>query len=102
MALKLQWSIHANQQLQDLRDASETWRTISLRLGIGRSAVIKQARRIGIQPSPPMPVRLAIPAAMPHTRADRPCMPSGHPLSWAAITDGTMLEGEPYPFPVFL
>lgn len=32
---------------------------------------------------------------------DRPPMPSGHPVSWGAITDGTMLEQAVYPFPVF-
>ena len=32
---------------------------------------------------------------------DRPPMPSGHPVSWGAITEGTMLEQAVYPFPVF-
>ena len=32
---------------------------------------------------------------------DRPPMPSGHPVSWGAITEGTMLEQAVYPYPVF-
>lgn len=32
---------------------------------------------------------------------DRPALPSGHPLTWSMLTDGTALEGEPYPYPVF-
>lgn len=33
---------------------------------------------------------------------DRPALPSGHPESWGAITDGTVLDHAPYPFPVFM
>ena len=33
---------------------------------------------------------------------DRPALPSGHPESWGAITDGTVLDQSAYPFPVFL
>jgi hypothetical protein len=32
---------------------------------------------------------------------ERPPLPAGHPASWGAITQGTLLEGAPYPFPVF-
>lgn len=33
---------------------------------------------------------------------DRPPLPAGHPVSWGAITDGTVLDQSCYPFPVFL
>ena len=33
---------------------------------------------------------------------DRPALPSGHPDTWGLITEGTCIEGAPYPFPVFL
>ena len=33
---------------------------------------------------------------------DRPALPSGHPESWGAITNGTVLDHSAYPFPVFL
>lgn len=32
---------------------------------------------------------------------DRPAMPAGHPVTWGLLTVGTVLEGTPYPFPVF-
>lgn len=32
---------------------------------------------------------------------DRPALPAGHPVSWGAITDGTVLDRAKYPFPVF-
>lgn len=33
---------------------------------------------------------------------DRPALPAGHPVTWGAITDGTVLEHAIYPFPVFV
>ncbi len=33
---------------------------------------------------------------------DRPALPSGHPESWGAITQGTVLDQSTYPFPIFL
>ncbi len=33
---------------------------------------------------------------------DRSALPSGHPESWGAITDGTVLDQSVYPFPIFL
>ncbi len=98
MALKIQWSAHADQQLRTMRDHGGTWHIIATQLQIGRSAVIERARRLGI---PPAPVSSSRPVPVP-CRADRTCMPPGHPLTWAAITAGTILDGEPYPYPVFL
>lgn len=28
-------------------------------------------------------------------------MAAGHPVTWGLLTAGTVLEGTPYPFPVF-
>jgi hypothetical protein len=33
---------------------------------------------------------------------DRPSRQAGHPLTWDLINAGTVLEGEAYPYPVFL
>ena len=33
--------------------------------------------------------------------ADRPPLPSGHPLTWDLINRGTLLERAAYPYPVF-
>lgn len=98
IALKIQWSAHADQQLRQMRDHGQTWHVIASQLKAGRSAVIERARRLGIPPTPSPP---SCPAPRP-CRADRACMPPGHPLTWAAITAGTILDGEPYPYPVFL
>ena len=32
---------------------------------------------------------------------DRPALPAGHPVSWGAITEGTVLDEAIYPYPVF-
>jgi hypothetical protein len=32
---------------------------------------------------------------------NRPPLPPGHPITWKLLTDGTLLEGSDYPFPVF-
>ena len=32
---------------------------------------------------------------------DRPALAAGHPVSWGLLTAGTVLDGAPYPFPVF-
>lgn len=32
---------------------------------------------------------------------EREPLPPGHPVSWGALTAGTLLEGVPYPLPVF-
>ncbi len=33
---------------------------------------------------------------------DRPALPAGHPVTWGAITEGTVLDHAAYPFPVFV
>lgn len=33
---------------------------------------------------------------------DRPALPAGHPVTWGAITRGTVLDGAAYPYPVFV
>ena len=33
---------------------------------------------------------------------DRPALPAGHPVTWGAITEGTVLDHALYPFPVFV
>ncbi len=32
---------------------------------------------------------------------DRPALPAGHPVTWGAITNGTVLDAAVYPYPVF-
>ena len=32
---------------------------------------------------------------------DRPPMPAGHPVTWGLLVNGTVLQGQDYPYPVF-
>ena len=38
----------------------------------------------------------------PDRRPSRPPLCAGHPTTWDLINKGTVLEGSPYPLPVFL
>ena len=33
---------------------------------------------------------------------DRPALPAGHPQTWGAITQNTVLDQAEYPWPIFL
>ena len=32
---------------------------------------------------------------------ERPPLPAGHPVTWVMLTQGTVIDGNPYPYPVF-
>lgn len=98
MSIAIAWSPYADATILQLRAAGVPWHAVASELRIGRNSIIERARRLGLapvtrlQPAPkPAPVRI-----------DRPALPAGHPHSWQAITGNTPLDGEPYPFPVFL
>ena len=97
MPVKMDWSTAQDAELRRLRAACVTWDDVAMRMGIGRNTGIERARRIGI------PKRGAVqPQSLPIVEAvDRRPRPAGHPDSWGAITRGTVLEGEAYPYPVF-
>ena len=98
MSTAIRWTPHADAQILNLRAAGLPWRDVATQLRVGRNSIIERARRLGL---PPM-TRLQ-PAPRPILeRIDRPALPPGHPLSWRAITNNSSLEGEPYPFPVYL
>ena len=94
MPLKMQWSQLTDMQLHRLRNEGATWDAIAAALHLSRSAVIEHGRRIGAcRPRPQMaPV-------VPHEPLDpaREALPAGHPISWQAITAGTLLAGTRYP-----
>ena len=98
MPVAITWTHLADARLLHLRALGRPWHSVAVELGVGRNAAIERARRLGLQPvtriqPPPRPVV---------ERIDRPPLPPGHPVSWQVITAGTCLEGEPYPYPVFL
>ena len=97
MAQRFDWTAERNRTVLEMRRAGATWDTVAEAIGVGRNAVIDHARRLGVAKrnaaaSTPAPVREAI---------DRPARPSGHPDTWGLINAGTVLEGAPYPWPVF-
>ncbi len=61
-----------------------------------------QSAAVGSLPGPaPLPSVTYVVRGRPGP-LDRPAMPSGHPETWGAITQGTLLDQSVYPFPIFL
>jgi hypothetical protein len=83
-------------RLKELRGAGLTWDGIAAEMGLGRNTVLERGRRIGAR-------RMVQPrtSTLEEPR-DRPPRQAGHPLTWELINHGTVLEGEAYPYPVFL
>ncbi len=94
MPQKLHWTQAQDTQIRRLRAEGGSWETIAAALGLNRWTVIERGRRIGARP----PRRQH--AAPPEDLA-RPPLPAGHPRTWSSLTAGTVLEGTPYPLPVF-
>ncbi len=95
MAKKLQWTAAQDLTIRRMRIEGATWDAIAAVLGVSRYTVIERGRRIGA-PRPPPEFRPA------PEDPNRDPLPAGHPRSWSAITDGTLLEGTPYPLPCFV
>ena len=95
MPKKLEWTDAQDAQLRRLRAEGATWDGIAAVLGLTRWAVMERGRRIGARRPPPDFVP-------PPEAPEREPMPAGHPRSWDAINADTVLEGTPYPLPVFV
>lgn len=93
MPKKLTWTDAQDIQIKRLRAEGASWDTISASLGITRWTVIERGRRIGARRPPPD-------FAPPSEDPARPAMAAGDHRSWGAITQGTVLEGVPYPIPM--
>ncbi len=96
MAELYSWTPERDAALRRYRAAGKTWRTIAFALGASRWTVIERARRIGVQrqarvKKPPPPV----------LNKFRETLPAGHPYTWNLLTEGTVLDGDIYPYPVF-
>jgi hypothetical protein len=93
MPLKTIWTDAKDDRIRSLRIGGATWDAVASALGLTRWTVIERARRLGVR------LRLAqLPPASPDP--ERACLPPGDPVSWGAITQGTLLEGQPYAPPV--
>jgi len=95
MPKKLEWTDAQDAQLRRLRAEGATWDGIAAVLGLTRWAAMDRGRRIGARLPPPDFV------PPPEDPAREP-LPAGHPRSWNTINAGTVLEGTPYPLPVFV
>ncbi|MEJ0047569.1 MAG: AsnC family protein, partial [Rhodospirillales bacterium] len=98
MRARVVWTADLDGQMRALRMAGLTWDAVALDMGLGRNTVLERGRRIGARRPRPQQQ----PIAMAEEAADRPTRPPGHPDTWGLITAGTVLQGAPYPFPVFL
>ena len=90
------WTPGLDRKLIGLRAAGASWASIAVSLGLGRYTVVERGRRLGARKD-----LVQLPMILAEAR-DRPPRPSGHPDSWNLINAGTVLDGQAYPFPVFL
>ncbi len=88
------WTSALDAKLLSLRSAGVAWCDIARELELGRYTVVERGRRLGARRAPR-------PRLIVEDR-DRPPRPAGHPDSWGLITAGTVLDGQAYPYPVFL
>ena len=95
MPAPLVWTESRDQTLCALRAEGRSWDTIAAMLGISRWAAIARGRLVGARSPEPAsrPLNAAQAAA-----AGREALAPGHPVSWDAITAGTLLDGMAYPF----
>ena len=95
MPRRLLWTEAQDSQIRRLRTEGASWDTIAAVLGMARWTVIDRGRRIGALRPPRQCV-------LPPEDPARDPLPAGHPRSWSVLTAGTVLEGTPYPLPVFI
>lgn len=95
MPKKHNWTKAEDCQIRRLRAEGASWDMIAATLRLTRWTVIERGRRIGARRPPPDFVP-------PPEDPARDPLPAGHPRTWGAITANSVLEGTPYPLPVFL
>ncbi len=96
MRAHVRWTPELDDRLRTLRWAGVTWDGIAEAMGLGRNTVLERGRKIGAR-------RMQAPGpAAPQEARDRPARQAGHPLTWGMLIAGTVLDGEAYPYPVFL
>ena len=94
MPVKIAWTEAQDLKIKRLRAERASWETIAAEAGVSVWAAVDRARRIGARPPPPdyLP---------PPEDPEREAYPAGHPSCWTPIVAGTLLDGVPYPLPVF-
>ena len=95
MAAPLVWTESRDHVLRALRAEGRSWDVIAAMLGISRWAAIDRGRLVGARkPEPALPRLTEAQLA----EGGREALAPGHPVSWGAITAGTLLDGMAYPF----
>lgn len=89
MPRKITWTEAQDMQIRRLRAEGRTWDEIGAAMGLTRWTVIERGRRVGAKPPPPDCV-----PAPPDPNRDP--LPAGSPVTWAAITQDTVLAGVPF------
>ena len=80
----------------DGRAAGLSWAAIGARIGTtGKACQYRLARGLGVPDPKVVQVGRRQPPPAP-TAPSRPILPPGDPVSWSAITRGTLLEGCPF------
>ena len=100
MPAPLVWTESRDQILCALRADCRSWDAIAALLGISRWAAIERGRLVGACKPEPAPPRLTAAQVTDAQAAEagREALAPGHPVSWGAITAGTLLHGMEYPF----
>lgn len=88
MAAKHEWSEVDWSEFLAMRAAHDRTVNIARRFGISPALVRKIGKRLDAE-TPPLVETRAL-------EQDWWPLPAGHPVSWGAITAGTVLEGEVY------
>lgn len=94
MATRVAWTAEQDARLNALRASGLTWDAVAASLGLRRNTVHERGRRIGARRAPP--------CRPPPEDPNRGPRCPGHPETWGLLIRGTLLEGTPYPYPVFL
>jgi hypothetical protein len=92
MPPKRLWTPDEDTAIAAQRAARLAWDRIAAHARASRSAVIDRARALGVPPLMPLP-------SAPADESNRDPLPAGHPTAWAVLTEGTLLDATPYPYP---
>ena len=88
------WTPARDAALRAARADGLRWQDVAERIGVSRWSAVERGRKLGV----PRPLAVPPPVA---EDPSRPPLPAGHPRSWGALIAGTLLDGTPYPMPVF-
>jgi hypothetical protein len=98
MPERITWTETADAQIAALRACGATWDRIAAALGVSRNSALTRARQLR-EGTPAPAARITRPRPAPVEDPNRAPLPPGHPVSWAVLTEGTCLDGAPYPEP---